>query len=202
MLNTAFIVGLAAQAGQIMSFGAQNVFVLRQGISGRHVFVMSAICVFADVILVACGVYGIGTLSKMLPMLLPVIHACALVFLFYYGARCFRNAFRHKELANVAAIHANKRWQAVGLQAAAVSFLNPLVWMDAFAVLGTIAQRFSLLDKPMFFAGAISVSVVWFFVLSYGAKALSHWFLKPSVWKTIDILSGAMMWGIAITMTV
>jgi L-lysine exporter family protein LysE/ArgO len=198
MMTTApFLFGLAVQAGQIVAFGAQNLFVLRQGISRHCVFCVVAVCAFADLVLVGAGVYGVDFLARIAPVFVPFIRWSVLVFLGWYGARCLLSAFRPKEAVHLTNA-ANAGWQKVGMQAAAVSFLNPHVWLDAFVVLGSLAQHFHDDGKHLFFLGAVATSIIWFAGLGYGARILSRPLSCPMGRRALDLFTGLVMWAVAV----
>ena len=197
MTTAPFLFGLAAQAGQIVAFGAQNLFVLRQGISRHCIFCVVVICIFADIVLVGAGVYGMDFLAKIVPVFVPFIRWSAVVFLGLYGARCLYSAFRPKEVVHLESA-TNAGWQKVGMQAAAVSFLNPHVWLDAFVVLGSLAQHFHNDGKDFFFLGAVTTSVIWFVGLGYGARILSRLLSCSTGRRALDLFTGLVMWAVAV----
>jgi len=197
MTTAPFFFGLAAQAGQIVAFGAQNLFVLRQGISRHRIFCVVFVCVFADLVLVGAGIYGMEFLARMVPLFVPFIRWSAVVFLGWYGARCLRNAFKPMETVHLTSA-VNAGWRKVGMQTAAVSFLNPHVWLDAFVVLGSLAQHFQNDGKNFFFLGAMMTSVFWFAGLGYGARMLSRPLSSPAGRRVLDLFTGLVMWTVAV----
>lgn len=196
MQTIVFMTGFLAQATQIVAFGPQNLFVLRQGVARDRVLATTSVCVLTDIVLISVGVFGTQQLNQLLPYMTPVLTVAAIAFLSYYGFKCFRSAMRTNHEAFIVEKTKAKPAMAVLLQAAAVSLLNPHVWLDTVVVLGSMAQRFS--EHWAFFLGAVICSVLWFAILGYGAGLLKPYFTKPKTWRIIDATTGSVMWILAV----
>ncbi|WP_323715776.1 LysE/ArgO family amino acid transporter [Paracoccus aminovorans] len=188
-----FLAGLGTSLSLIVTIGAQNAFVLRQGLMRRHVLATCLFCAVSDALLIAAGVLGAGVLAGRAPWVLEAMRWGGAVFLLVYGARAFRAAWRGGE-----SLRAGQG--AAGLAAtlgvlAALTWLNPHVWLDTVVLIGSISAGWP--DRTGFAIGAISGSVLFFFALGYGARWLSPVFARPAAWRVLDALVGAMMWSIA-----
>ena len=190
----AYLAGLGTTLSLIVSIGAQNAFVLRQGLMRRHVLATVLFCAVSDAILITAGVLGAGALAGQAPGLLVAMRWGGAAFLLLYGARAFRAAWR-----GGASMGAGQG--AAGLLAtlsvlAALTWLNPHVWLDTVVLIGSISAGWA--DKPGFTLGAISGSLLFFFALGYGARLLAPVFARPAAWRVLDALVGVTMWVIAL----
>lgn len=191
----AFGQGLGLGAGLIIAIGAQNAFVLRQGLQRRQVFVTALVCVLCDAALIVLGVAGFGTLVSSSALLSTVAAWGGAVFLFGYGLRAFWAAFRAGGLEAQTGPPLTRR-EAV-LSTLAVSLLNPHVYLDTVVLLGSIGGQFAGAARAAFGLGAVTASTVWFFGLAYGAARLGPLFRRPVAWRVLDVLIGVVMWSIA-----
>ena len=194
-----FLKGAMVSSGLIIAIGAQNAFVLKQGLARQHIFWVALICFLCDAVLMSAGVLGLGALIKGSPVATLSLTLIGAVFLFWYGFNAFRSAL--KGTANLEA--AKQRVQNTSLRTVvgttlALTLLNPHVYLDTVVVLGGVAGTLSLAEKLPFLLGAVSVSGVWFFGLGYGARLLSSLFQKPRTWQALDLLIGVIMWWIAL----
>lgn len=197
---TAAVEGFLLGFGLIVAIGAQNAFVLRQGLMRRHVFVVAAICAASDAILIVAGVAGLGRLVQSSPELLTVVTLAGAAFVFLYGAIAFRRALHPGRLLATAAEEAGlAATVAAGL---AFTFLNPHVYLDTVVLIGAVSARYDFGGAAAFAAGAMIASVVWFFGLGYGARLLTPVFARPAAWRVLDILIGIVMWAIAARLAV
>ena len=192
---SAAIAGFLLGGTLIIAIGAQNAFILRQGLKREHVFVLCFICALADALLIAAGVAGLGTLIKQAPFLLKFITAGGAAFLFAYGLLAFRRA------VFPAALRAGEGGP-LSLRTAiatvlAFTFLNPHVYLDTVVLLGSLSARYDGVDRVAYGAGACIASFTWFFSLGYGARLLSPWFARPSSWQVLDTIIGVIMWALA-----
>lgn len=190
----AYLAGLGTTLSLIVTIGAQNAFVLRQGLMRRHVLATVLFCAVSDAILISAGVLGAGALAGHAPGFLAAMRWGGAAFLLVYGARAFHAAWR-----GGASMDAGKG--AAGLLAtlsvlAALTWLNPHVWLDTVVLIGSISAGWQ--DKPGFTLGAISGSVLFFFALGYGARLLAPVFARPAAWRVLDALVGLTMWAIAL----
>lgn len=197
MLET-ILKGAVISAGLIIAIGAQNAFVLKQGLARNHIFWVALICFLCDAVLMSAGVLGLGSLinaSRVATLGLALVGA---VFLFWYGWRAFRSVWQgseHLEAANGNA--ATTSLPAIVAATFAITLLNPHVYLDTVVVIGGVAGTLAFHDKLLFLVGAVSVSCLWFFGLGYGARLLSPLFQKPRTWQILDAVIGVVMWWIA-----
>lgn len=192
-----YLEGLSLGAGLIIAIGAQNAFVLRQGLRRRHTFVTAALCTLCDVVLISLGVAGLGALIAGRPALLTAATWGGAAFLFFYGLRSFRSALRPGSL-EAAVDGADTGLRATVLAVLAFSLLNPHVYLDTVILLGGIGARHPAPERPVFVAGACTASLLWFFGLAYGSGLLAPLFRRPSTWRALDGLVGCIMWAIAL----
>lgn len=190
----AYLAGLAASLSLIVAIGAQNAFVLKQGLMRRHVLATCAFCAVSDAVLISAGVLGAGAIAAQAPRFLAAMRWGGAAFLLIYGARAFVAAWR-----GTATLRAGEG--AAGLWAtlavlAALTWLNPHVWLDTVVLLGAISASWE--DKGGFIAGAVTASILFFFALGYGARWLSPLFARPMAWRVLDLLVGLVMWSIAL----
>jgi L-lysine exporter family protein LysE/ArgO len=194
-----FMEGCGTGTGLIIAIGAQNAFVLKQGIMKNYVFVTVLICALIDAILISIGVGGFGTLLTTSDLLLSLARWGGALFLLYYGFRSFRAVFKSESLQFDGAPKRPDLKMTVGT-VLALSLLNPHVYLDTVVLLGSIGAQFPIPERLFFALGAILASFIWFFSLGYGARYLAPLFQKPLAWKILDFLIGCIMWIIALTL--
>lgn len=192
---TAFVQGLGLGAGLIVAIGAQNAFVLRQGLGKQQVFVTALVCALCDAALITLGVAGFGALVSRTPTLTTIAAWGGAAFLFVYGLRAFFSALKPRGLEAQNGTALSKK-EAV-MTTLAVSLLNPHVYLDTVVLLGSIGAQFTGPARVLFGFGAVTASSVWFFSLAYGATRLGPLFRRPLAWRVLDVLIGVVMWGIA-----
>lgn len=197
-LFSAAVQGFALGLSLIVAIGAQNAFVLRQGLLRRHVFAVATICFLADALLILAGVAGMGGLVQAAPVALRAVTFGGALFLAAYGLFALRRALHPGTLA-AAAAGAPGRRQAV-LTCLALTFLNPHVYLDTVVLLGGLSSRFDGAPRSAYAAGAMAASCIWFYGLGYGARLLQPLFQRPLAWRVLDILIAAIMWAIAFTL--
>lgn len=190
--------GCITGAGLIIAIGAQNAFVLKQGLLKNQVFVTALFCALADALLIALGVGGVGRILASNYELLFIAKWGGAAFLLWYGYRSFRSVFRSKNLKASGSDTPNLKETLLTL--AALTFLNPHVYLDTVVLLGSIGAQFPSDERPFFAIGAMIASFVWFFGLCYGARLLAPLFEKPVAWKILDFGVGCVMWAIAISL--
>ncbi len=195
----AFAAGMGLGASLIIAIGAQNAYVLRQGLRREHVGQSVAICICIDVLLIALGVGGMGALLGQMPRLLNLIRWAGVLFLLAYGAHALRAAWRgtgHLE----ASTDATQTAGAAALTVLALSVLNPHVYLDTVVLLGAIGASRGWPGSFWFAAGAMCASTIWFTVLGYGARLLIPIFSRDIAWRVLDIVIGVVMWAIALSL--
>ncbi|MFY3136492.1 LysE/ArgO family amino acid transporter [Achromobacter xylosoxidans] len=195
-MSSAFLPGFFLSLSLILAIGAQNAFVLRQGLRQEHVFAVCLVCAVSDAILIAAGVAGFGLASHALPWLEPVLRYGGALFLLAYAARSLRSALRdHGSLTPSSR-------QAAGLGATlatclAFTWLNPHVYLDTVVLLGSISSQYEG-HKAAFALGAMAASFLFFFTLGFGARLLRPVFASQTAWRVLDVLVGIAMLAIAL----
>jgi L-lysine exporter family protein LysE/ArgO len=195
---TTFIQGFGLGAGLIVAIGAQNAFVLRQGLKRQYVFITASICTLCDAILIALGVGGLGTIIASTPLLTAIATWGGAAFLLFYGFRSFRSALSAGKL-EASPEHVTTLRNTI-LAVMAFSLLNPHVYLDTVVLVGSIGAHYPANERIAFALGAMSASLTWFFGLAYGAAWLAPLFRHPLTWKILDCLIGCIMWTIAISL--
>lgn len=186
--------GFALGFSLILAIGAQNAFVLRQGVRREHVLATVLICAFSDAILIAAGVTGFGALAQAVPGLEWGMRLFGAIFLLFYGARAFRAAWSGGQALDAGG-EARHSLRGVAMTVLALTWLNPHVYLDTVVLVGSVAAQYE--DRLGFALGAVSASFTFFFMLGYGARLLTPLFAKPGAWRVLDLLVGAVMWTIA-----
>ncbi|MDB5550944.1 MAG: amino acid transporter LysE [Rhizobium sp.] len=199
-LLSAFVSGLLLGASLIIAIGAQNAFILRQGLLRQHVFILCMICAASDAALIALGVGGLGTLISQAPALITVVTIGGVLFLGAYAVIAFRRALL-PEAMNAAATQTGSLKAAIAA-CLAFTFLNPHVYLDTVVLLGSLSARFEGAGRIAYGAGAALASFIWFFGLGYGARLLEPVFARPAAWRVLDVIIGLVMSGLAISLAV
>lgn len=192
---TPALAGLFAGLSLIIAIGAQNAWVLRQGIRREHVGTVVALCALSDVLLITAGTLGVGALVTTFPVVLVVLKWGGVAYLLWFAFTSFRSAVRPRALTDAAPRSAG----SVAATTLALTFLNPHVYLDTVVLLGSLANQHGP-DRWVFAGGAMVGSVVWFTGLGFGARALARPLAKPGVWRAIDTVIGVVMVGIAFTL--
>jgi L-lysine exporter family protein LysE/ArgO len=187
--------GLLLGGSLIVAIGAQNAFILRQGLLRQHVFILCLVCALSDALLIAAGVAGLGTLISNAPSLIFAVTIGGALFLITYGFLAFRRALRPEAMRLSAEGGAGLK-QALAT-CLAFTFLNPHVYLDTVLLIGSLSARYQDGARLAFGAGAMMASFVWFFGLGYGARLLAPLFARPAAWRVLDVIIGCVMWLIA-----
>lgn len=200
-LLVAAVAGLGTGLSLIVAIGAQNAYVLRQGLRREHVGVVVAICALSDAALILAGVTGIGVIVDRAPWLLTVIRLGGAAFLLAYGVLAARRALRAEHLD--ADTHGRRMplRQAV-LTTLALTWLNPHVYLDTVLLLGSIANSHPGSERWAFAGGAAAGSLLWFGALGYGARLLSGVFARPRAWMILDIVIAIVMITLGVSLVV
>lgn len=197
MTLSVFIAGLTMGLSLILAIGAQNAFVLRQGLRGEHVLPVVLTCAVSDAILIVFGVTSFSKVAAWLPWLDPVMRYGGAVFLFWYGAKSLWSALRATGALTVGAGEDGNSLTKTIAACLAFTWLNPHVYLDTVVLLGTISTQFEG-NTFSFAAGAVSGSFLFFFALGYGATRLRPIFAKPLAWRILEGLIALVMWAIAL----
>jgi L-lysine exporter family protein LysE/ArgO len=198
-MNSPLIVGFVASFTLIAAIGAQNAFVLRQGIRREHVLSVVALCTVSDIALIAAGIAGVGAVINAHPGAVNVATLGGALFLLGYGMLAARRAWRPSSLKPSDATPA--RLIDVLLTAAAMTFLNPHVYLDTVVLLGALANEHRD-DRWLFGVGAVAASAVWFVSLGLGARRLAGLFASPMTWRILDGLIAITMIGLGVSLVV
>ena len=192
----ALVTGLLTGLTLIVAIGAQNAFVLRQGLAREHVGVVVAICAVSDAALIVAGVAGIGTIVEQAPVAVDVVRWLGVAFLTWYGVSSLLRA-RHAGALEAEGERGLSRRGAV-VRVTALTFLNPHVYLDTVLLLGSLAAHEGPDGRWWFAAGAAFASLAWFIGLGYGARLLSPLLAKRRAWQVLDVLIGLTMLAIAL----
>jgi L-lysine exporter family protein LysE/ArgO len=186
-----FLTGFLLGGSLIIAIGAQNAFILRQGLLKQNVFILCLICAASDALLIAAGVGGLGTIIDNNPEFVRWVTWAGAAFLIAYALFALRRAL--KPAVMTAAETGSGSLKAAIAQCLAFTFLNPHVYLDTVLLVGGISSRYAGADKLHFAAGAMIASFVWFFSLGYGARLLQPVFAKPAAWRVLDLIIAAVM---------
>jgi L-lysine exporter family protein LysE/ArgO len=192
--------GLGFGLSLIVAIGAQNAFVLRQGLRREHVLAVVIVCAASDALLIAAGVGGLGSLLQLAPWLLVVVRIGGAAFLIVYGALAARRALNPKALETTDDSRPRSLLPVLAT-VLALTWLNPHVYLDTIVLLGSIAATHGG-DRWWFGLGAAVASILWFTALGFGARLLQPVFLKPIAWRVLDAVIALVMWAIAANLLV
>jgi len=191
-----FVQGLVLGLGLIVAIGAQNAFVLRQGLRREHVGPVVLFCALADAVLITAGVWGMAQALGERPLLARALALAGAVFLAVYGWQALRRARESHRLEAVGGGAGLTRTAALA-QAAAFTLLNPHVYLDTVLLVGSIGAQQPAALRGWFVAGASTASLAWFTALGLGARWLAPLFARPRAWQVLDGLIGLTMWVLA-----
>lgn len=195
LMLPAFTKGFALSAGLIIAIGAQNMFVLRQGLKREHVLAIVLFCAAADAALIMAGVSGLGGVLALIPGLSLVLGLGGAAFLGWYGVTALRRAARPSAL--VVGHEGGLTLGAALAGSAAFTFLNPHVYIDTVMLMGAVGASLPPMQRPLFIGGAALASVTWFSSLGFGARFLAPLFARPAAWRVLDVGIGVMMLALA-----
>jgi L-lysine exporter family protein LysE/ArgO len=196
----ATLTGLLTGLSLIVAIGAQNAFVLRQGLAREHVGVVVAICAVADLLLIVAGVAGIGAIVERAPLAVDVVRWLGVAFLTWYGVTSLLRA-RHADALQAEGGRSLSR-RGAAVRAVALTFLNPHVYLDTVLLLGSLAAHQGDDGRWWFALGASVASLAWFTGLGYGARLLSPLLARRRAWQVLDVLIGLTMLAIAVSLAV
>jgi len=192
---TAFVAGFFLSFSLILAIGAQNAFVLRQGLRRSHVFAVCLTCAVSDAILIMAGVAGMGWIASSVPWLPPLLTWGGAAFLGVYGALALRSAWKGGSVLDPATQVSERLWPVLAT-CLALTWLNPHVYLDTLVLIGSVSAAYSG-ETLVFGSGAVLASFTFFFGLGYGAAALRPVFARPAAWRLLDAGVGLTMWAIA-----
>ncbi|WP_333662366.1 LysE/ArgO family amino acid transporter [Acinetobacter sp.] len=189
--------GLLLGFSLILAIGAQNAFVLKQGLLRQYVFWVCLVCALSDAVLICLGVFGFASLLSQQVWLIQAMKYFGAIFLFFYGLRSFYNAYKANN-GLVASEQPTTTLVQTLILCLSFSWLNPHVYLDTVVLLGSISAQY--MDKVAFASGAVSASFIFFFCLGFGARLLRPIFANPKAWKILDVVIGIVMWMIALSL--
>ncbi|MBI0029098.1 amino acid transporter [Gilliamella sp. B14448G11] len=190
--------GALISASLIIAIGAQNLFVLKQGLLRNHIFYVSGICFICDFVLMSIGILGVGTFISTNPLITNILAILGALFLLWYGFKAFKSAIKGTSSMQVQSQNSNDNSLVkVILATLAITLLNPHVYLDTVVIVGGIAGTLSSEQKIAFLIGAVCVSFIWFFSIGYGARLLTPLFKQKRMWVILDCLVGLVMFYIA-----
>lgn len=195
-MQTAFIQGLGIGGSLIIAVGAQNAFVLKQGIKRAYPLPIALLCSIIDALMITAGVAGLGHIIEAFPTIKHVASFGGAAFLIWYGANALKASFVTKGMEMDHAQNADSLRKAI-LTTLGISLLNPHLYLDTVVLLGSISTQFEDAHRPWFGAGAVLASFIWFFSLSFGARLLAPIFSRPAAWRYLDRFIWLTMWSIA-----
>ncbi len=194
MISHAFLPGFLLSLTLILAIGAQNAFVLRQGLRRQYLFWVCLTCAASDALLITVGVAGFGTLATAVPWFEDAMRYGGAAFLIWYGWRNAISAYNGGQSLQ-ADWAAQPSLKATILTLLALTFLNPHVYLDTVVLIGSISAQYD--DRLAFGLGAVLASFSFFFALGYGARVLQPLFAHPRSWQILDALIAVTMWLIA-----
>ncbi len=200
MTVSTFLTGLVMGLGLIVAIGAQNAFVLRQGLKGEHVFAVCLACALSDAMLIAIGVTSFREIAAALPAIEPAMRWGGAAFLAWYGARSLAAALTSSATLEAAGGGSARLWPTLAT-CLLLTFANPHVYLDTVVLLGTLATGFPG-KEAVFGAGAATGSFLFFFALGYGAAWLRPVFAVPRAWRLLEAGVAVVMWAIAARLVV
>ena len=194
----AFSSGILSGLALIIAIGAQNAFVIRQGLLRQHVLIVVLFCAISDALLIAAGTAGLGKVIESAPEVLEIVRWFGVTYLIFFGLKSLRSAFRHNTLTlEQGNLVSRKR---TILTVLGLTFLNPHVYLDTVIFLGSIANQFPA-DKWFFCAGAMTASFLWFFFIGFGSKMAARFMVKVVFWKVLDLAVAIIMFTLATYLT-
>ncbi len=192
-----FLAGLFAGFALIIAIGAQNAFVLRQGLTRNHVVLVVLVCAVADALLILAGVAGFGEVVRAAPVALEIFRWIGVAYLTWFAIRSFYSATRSHVLLP-SEVEPKSR-KVVFYTVLAFTLLNPHVYLDTVLLLGSLGNQFGD-GRWLFAGGAMSASLIWFSTIGFGARAASGLMSRPIFWRILDSVIGVVMIAIAITL--
>lgn len=195
----ALIPGFLTGLSLIVAIGAQNAYVIRQGLLRSHVLLVVIVCSFSDALLIILGTGGLGAIVKANENLLTFIRWFGVAYLTWFGIRSLRSALKENKL--LASGAAEKSWKKILATVLALTYLNPHVYLDTVIFVGSIANQFTT-DRWYFALGACLASFAWFSAIGFGAQAASKLMSKPIFWRIFDTFVALVMFSIAFTLAI
>jgi L-lysine exporter family protein LysE/ArgO len=190
--------GALISGGLIIAIGAQNAFLLRQGLLGQKVLYACAVCFVCDAVLITLGILGVGSILQTSPFFLNSLAMLGAIFLYWYGGSSFFRAFKGNSHLHIE--QGENKQQSVAklmLTTLAITLLNPHVYLDTLVIIGGIGGTLNSEERNWFLLGSIIASFIWFFGLGYASKKLIPLFESSKTWVVLDLIIGLVMCWIA-----
>ncbi|AYD90370.1 amino acid transporter [Actinomyces sp. 2119] len=187
------LTGFGTGLGLIVAIGAQNAWILRQGVRREHIGLVITICTASDVVLILVGTGAVNAVSSMAPWVLEVLRWGGVVYLLGFALTSFRSALRPSSLE----ADTTRPATSVAVTTLALTWLNPHVYLDTVLMMGSVTNQFGP-ARWVAAAGGIAASAVWFTGLGLGARALSRPLTRPATWRVLDVLVGVVMVTVAV----
>ena len=191
-----YLEGILLSAGLIIAIGAQNAYVLKQGIQGQHVFAIATVCFLCDFILMSLGILGVGTFVAKNLFIQLSLATFGMLYILWFAWQSFRSIILPQQLT-LTESNTQIALKTAILGALAITLLNPHVYLDTVVIIGGIAGTLESAHKFYFLLGVLTSSAVWFYSLAFGATKLAPLFRKPRTWQVLNALIGSMMLFIA-----
>ena len=196
MLFEVYLQGVMLSAGLIIAIGAQNAYVLKQGVQNNHIFWVATICFLCDFVLMSLGVLGVGTLVAKNTILQIILAFLGMLYILLFAYQAF------KSMRTQTGIDVGSDSGVISLKSTiagtlAITLLNPHVYLDTIVIIGGIAGTLEVMHKLTFLLGSLTASMIWFYSLGYGARKLAPFFKRPGTWRILNFLIGLMMLFIA-----
>lgn len=199
-IHAPYLAGMLLGASLIVAIGAQNAYVLRQGLLRAHRLPVALFCALSDALLIAVGVGGLGLAIGQHPRVMMAIAILGALLLTWYGIQAARRAFHPGVMSTDTSAPPTSVWRVLAT-CAAFTWLNPHVYLDTVLLIGSLASAWPAPGPRTWFGlGAASASFIWFFLLAYGARLLEPVFRKPLSWRLLDGAIALIMWGIALSL--
>jgi len=186
------IAGFSLGLGLILAIGAQNAFVLKQGIRKHHVFWICLCCAVSDALLIVVGVGGFASLMALYPWIDPLTRYGGALFLFTYAVMSFKDAIHDESAMDYSGAEKPQSLRSALLVCLAFTWLNPHVYLDTLVLIGSVSTQYAE-QRELFALGAVTASFVFFFSLGFGARYLSPLFAKPQAWRYLNTFVGCTM---------
>lgn len=191
-----YLEGVLLSAGLIIAIGAQNAYVLKQGVQNNHVFAVATVCFLCDFILMSLGILGVGTLVAKNSTIQLLLAGGGMLYILWFAWQSFRSVARPQSM-ELRRSTAPDTMKAAIIGALAITLLNPHVYLDTVVIIGGIAGTLEAAHKPLFLLGVLTSSAIWFYGLAYGARKLAPVFRRSITWQILNFLIGLMMLFIA-----
>lgn len=192
-ITGSFMEGFAMGAGLIIAIGAQNAFVLKQGIRGEHRTVIALICALSDAVLITLGIAGMGYVFSSHPLITKTVSMAGAIYLAWFSLKCFLSALRGESMDLNGETVSPLSLRSAVITTLALTFLNPHVYLDTVVMLGGFGAARPQEIRPFFGAGAVSASFIWFFMLVFSGKLIAPLFRTRIAWRILDTIIGLVM---------